>query len=55
MTAFRGVVVEVDEKDADRGQVLLADPAVEAKVVAGQGRPLPLGAETARPPHRGRP
>jgi exoribonuclease R len=44
---FRGVVVEVDEKDTRRGQVLLTEPAVEAKVVAGEGRTLELGAEAS--------
>ena len=44
---FRGVVVEVDEKDPHRGQVLLSGPAVEAKVRATDGHPLELGAETA--------
>ena len=44
---FRGVVVEVDDKDARRGQVLLAEPAVEAKVQAGEGPALELGAEVA--------
>jgi exoribonuclease R len=38
---FAGVVVEVDDEDDSRGEVTIADPAVEAKVV-GSG-PLPVG------------
>ncbi len=45
--SFTGVVVEVDEKDPARGQVLIADPAVEARVRAASGSALTLGAETA--------
>jgi exoribonuclease R len=44
---FEGVVVEVDEKDPDHGQVLLTDPAVEAKVRAAADHPLELGTRTA--------
>ncbi|MCY7401648.1 MAG: RNB domain-containing ribonuclease [Nocardioides sp.] len=39
--SFPGVVVEVDEKDASRGEVTIQDPAIEAKVSAE--RDLPLG------------
>jgi exoribonuclease R len=41
---FPGVVVEVDDRDHDRGVVTVADPAIEARVVAPAGD-LPLGAE----------
>lgn len=40
---FDAVVVEVDEKDPTRGEVTVAEPAVEARVTSTQ--PLPLGAE----------
>ena len=40
---FAGVVVEVEEKDAKRGEVTVQDPAVEAGVTGS--RELPLGEE----------
>ena len=40
---FAGVVVEVDEKDPQRGVVVLQEPAVEARVVSSS--PLPLGTD----------
>jgi len=41
--SFRGVVVQVDEDDATRGDLVVQEPAVEARV--GSGTPLPLGGE----------
>lgn len=40
---FDGVIVEVDEKDPTRGEVTIADPAIEARVTSMA--PLPLGGE----------
>ena len=40
---FAGVVVDVDEKDPQRGVVVLQEPAVEARVVSAS--PLPLGTD----------
>ncbi len=40
---FEGVVVEVDERDARRGDVSIQDPAIEAVVTSTT--PLPLGAQ----------
>jgi exoribonuclease R len=40
---FAGVVVEVDEKDPQRGVVVVQEPAVEARVVSSA--PLPLGTD----------
>jgi len=44
---YRGVVTDVEEKDPTEGIVVLADPAVEAKVTrpAGSTGALPLGDE----------
>jgi VacB/RNase II family 3'-5' exoribonuclease len=41
---FDAVVVEVDDKDARRGVVTVAEPAIEAPVVSQDGE-LPLGTE----------
>ncbi|HEY9562284.1 MAG TPA: RNB domain-containing ribonuclease, partial [Nocardioides sp.] len=38
---FEAVVIEVDEKDERRGDITIADPAIEAVVTSE--RPLPLG------------
>ncbi len=38
---FAGVIVEVDEKDDERGEVNINDPAIEAKVTGSS--PLPIG------------
>ena len=40
-STFRGVVVAVDEKDPKVGDVVVEQPAVEARVTSGE--PLPLG------------
>ncbi len=40
---FDAVVVDVDERDAHRGVVMLSEPAVEARVVGAA--PLPLGTD----------
>lgn len=40
---FTGVVTEVDDDEPAHGSVMLADPAVEARLGAPDGRPLPLG------------
>ncbi len=41
---FSGVITEINEKDSDKGYVMLRDPAVEAPVVSASGK-LPLGEE----------
>jgi exoribonuclease R len=38
---FAGVIVDVDDKDATKGEVTVQDPAVEARVVGST--PLPVG------------
>jgi exoribonuclease R len=44
---FAGVVVDIDDKDQQRGVVVLQEPAVEARVVSSSA--LPLGTDvTAR-------
>lgn len=40
---FTGVVTEVDQRAPAHGSVMLSDPAVEARLGAPDGRPLPLG------------
>jgi exoribonuclease R len=40
---FAGVVVQVDERDATRGDVVIQNPAVEAQVTSAE--PLPLGTD----------
>lgn len=40
---FHGVVVAVDEKDPTKGDVVVAEPAVEGRLTSAQ--PLPLGTE----------
>lgn len=42
---FRGVIVDVDEKDPTRGVALIHDPDVEARVVGSS--PLPLGTDVS--------
>jgi exoribonuclease R len=42
---FRGVIVDVDEKDLTRGVALIHDPDVEARVVSSA--PLPLGTDVS--------
>jgi exoribonuclease R len=43
--SFHGVVVDVDEREATRGTLVLQDPAVEAPVTAASD--LPLGTEVS--------
>jgi exoribonuclease R len=40
---FTGVVVEADDKNGHRGEIMIPDPAVHARVIADE--PLPLGEE----------
>ncbi|MFD2841624.1 RNB domain-containing ribonuclease [Populibacterium corticicola] len=40
---FTGVVVEADDKNGHRGEIMIPDPAVHARVTADE--PLPLGEE----------
>jgi exoribonuclease R len=40
---FAGSVVDVEEKDAANGRVMVKEPAVEARLRSASGRPLPLG------------
>jgi exoribonuclease R len=42
---FPATVVDVDEKNLRRGQVVVAEPAVEAPVTSASPQPLPLGAD----------
>jgi exoribonuclease R len=42
---FPGAVVDVEEKNPARGRVMIASPAVEARVQSASGRPLPLGTD----------
>ena len=42
---FPAMVVQVNEKDPVVGEVMVSEPAVEAKVRSGSGRPLPLGTD----------
>jgi len=42
---FEGVVVDVDGDGQDRGEVVVRDPAVEAKVTTEPDSALPLGEE----------
>ncbi|HVI59467.1 MAG TPA: RNB domain-containing ribonuclease [Luteimonas sp.] len=41
--AFEGAIVEVDAKDPRRGEAMLRDPAILARVDGDDGAPLPLG------------
>ena len=50
---FAGVVVTLDEKDPHRGDVVVREPAVEARVPVRLD--LPLGADVEVTPGRGRP
>ena len=43
--AFQGMVVQVDQKSPQRGEIVLAEPAVEAPLVSADGEPLPLGSD----------
>ncbi|WP_312008820.1 hypothetical protein [Nocardioides alcanivorans] len=38
---FDAVVIDVDEKDPTRGEITIAEPAIEARVTSSS--PLPLG------------
>jgi exoribonuclease R len=40
---FAGSVVDVEEKDASSGRVMVKEPAVEARLRSASGRSLPLG------------
>ena len=42
---FSAMVVEVSEKDPTTGEVMVSDPAVEARVRSSDGTPLPLGTD----------
>ena len=42
---FRAMVVQVSEKDPAVGEVMVVDPAVEARVRSADGSPLPLGTD----------
>ena len=42
---FTGMIVDLDDKDPVRGEVVVADPAVEASVVSSAGQSLPLGTD----------
>jgi exoribonuclease R len=44
---FDGMVVDVSDRDPRHGEVVIAEPAIEAPVTAGSEGPLPLGAEVA--------
>jgi exoribonuclease R len=41
--SFDGMVVATSGKDPAQGEVMVADPAVEARLDSGDGSPLPLG------------
>jgi exoribonuclease R len=41
--SFAGMVVATSGKDPAQGEVMVADPAVEARLDSGDGSPLPLG------------
>ncbi len=41
--SFEGMVVSVSGKEATQGEVMVAAPAVEARLQSGDERPLPLG------------
>ena len=43
--SFRAMVVQVNEKDPTVGEVMVSDPAVEARVRSAAGTVLPLGSE----------
>ena len=43
--SFRAMVVQVNEKHPVVGEVMVTDPAVEAKVRSASGQPLPLGTD----------
>lgn len=40
---FQAMVVDVDDKEPSRGDLMVLDPAVEAHARSASGRPLPLG------------
>ncbi len=43
--SFAGVVVQVQQRSPHKGEVVVADPAVEAPLETDEGTPLPLGTE----------
>jgi exoribonuclease R len=45
--AFEGAIVEVDAKDPQRGEAMLRDPAILARVDGDGGAPLPLGEQVS--------
>ena len=42
---FAAMVVQVNEKNPTAGEVMVSDPAIEAKVRSADGAPLPLGTD----------
>lgn len=42
---FEGMVVQVDQKSPQRGEVVIAEPAVEAPITSATDQPLPLGSD----------
>jgi exoribonuclease R len=42
---FPAIVVQVSEKNPATGEVMVTDPAIEARVRSADGAPLPLGAD----------
>ena len=42
---FEGMVVQVDQKTPQRGEIVLAEPAVEAPISSADDEPLPLGSD----------
>lgn len=45
-TSFSGVITDIDDKNPDKGSVMLRDPAVEAPLASTSGK-LPLGADVS--------
>jgi exoribonuclease R len=45
--SFPAMIVEVDEKNAGSGQVMVTEPAIEARVRSADGAPLPLGTDVS--------
>lgn len=42
---FEGMVVQVDQRAPQRGEVVIAEPAVEAPIASASDEPLPLGSD----------
>jgi exoribonuclease R len=42
---FEGIVVDLNDRDPHEGEVVIAEPAIEAPLTSRGDRPLPLGAE----------